>query len=72
LIDNLEPLDSLALARRYAELQVQALEQETKAYESATGKNAALAPFIAEYLPLLRQHFDRAHGVLRAAGQQPG
>jgi putative membrane protein len=67
LIDNLRPLDFLALSRRYAELQVQALEQEANAYEAASG-NAAAAPLTGEYIALLRQQLDRARGVKNAVG----
>jgi putative membrane protein len=67
LIDNLAPLDFLALSRRYAELQVQALEQETKAYEAAA-EDATLAALKTEYLPLLRQQLDRARSVANAVG----
>ena len=35
VLENLEPLDYLALSRRYAEVQVQALEQEIRGYEAA-------------------------------------
>jgi putative membrane protein len=67
LIDNLGPLDFLALSRRYAELQLQALEQEVNAYEAVSG-NAALASLTGEYTPLLRQQLDRARGVAKAVG----
>ena len=68
LIDNLAPLDFLAVSRRYAELQVQALEQETKAYEAAATEDVALAALKTEYLPLLRQQLDRARSVANAVG----
>ena len=35
ILENLEPLDYLALSRRYAEFQVQALEQEMQIYGGA-------------------------------------
>jgi putative membrane protein len=67
LIDNLAPLDFLALSRRYAQLQVRTLEQETEAYEAAA-EDATLAAFKTEYLPLLRQQLDRARSVANAIG----
>lgn len=67
LIDNLGPLDFLALSRRYVELQVQALEQETNAYEAASGTPASAA-LTGEYIPLLRQQLDRARNVAKAVG----
>jgi putative membrane protein len=35
VLENLEPLDHLELSRRYAEVEVQALEQEIRGYEAA-------------------------------------
>jgi len=35
IIENIEPLDYLALSRRYAEVEVQALSREIVAYENA-------------------------------------
>ena len=67
LIDNLVPLDFLALSRRYAEVQVQALEQEANAYQAAAG-NTALAALTGEYIPLLRERLDRARKVAEAVG----
>jgi hypothetical protein len=67
LIDNLVPLDFLALSRRYAEVQVQALEQEANAYHAAAG-NTALAALTGEYMPLLRDRLDRARKVAEAVG----
>jgi putative membrane protein len=68
LIENLAPLDFLALSRRYAELQVQALEQETQEYDQAAKRGGAAEGLIAEFLPQLRQQLDRAHGVAKAVG----
>jgi putative membrane protein len=68
LIENLAPLDFLALSRRYAELQVQALEQETQEYEQAANQAGAAAGLITEYLPQLRQQLDRARGMAKAVG----
>ena len=50
ILENLEPLDFLALSRRYAEIQVQALEQEVRGFASAESspdewlKNLAAIP----------------------------
>ena len=35
VLQNLEPLDYLALSRRYAEVRIQALEQEIRGYDAA-------------------------------------
>ncbi|MER2269721.1 DUF4142 domain-containing protein [Methylobacterium oxalidis] len=35
IVENIEPLDYLALSRRYAEVETQALEKEIAAYEDA-------------------------------------
>jgi cytochrome c-type protein NapC len=35
VVENLEPLDYLALSRRYAEVRIQALEQEIRGYDAA-------------------------------------
>ena len=62
VLENLEPLDHLALSRRYAEVQVQALEQEIKGYEAASrGPDGAMQRFSAEMLPELRQRLGAAH-----------
>jgi predicted outer membrane protein len=47
LIENLEPLDFLALSRRYAELQVQALQQELQVYGGAEKSPAAWVTNVA-------------------------
>jgi len=61
VLENLEPLDHLALTRRYAEVEVQALEQQVRGYEAASqGSDTALKEFATELLPELRQRLDAA------------
>jgi predicted outer membrane protein len=62
VLQNLEPLDYLALSRRYAEVQVQALEQEIRGYEAASrGADEATKQLSAEMLPQLRPRLEAAH-----------
>lgn len=69
VLENLEPLDHLALSRRYAEVQVQALQQEIRGYEAASqGTDGAMKQLSAEMLPQLRQRLDaarRMHGAVQ-------
>ena len=69
VLENLEPLDYLALSRRYAEIEVQALEQEIRGYEAASqGTDGAMKQLSAEMLPQLRQQLDtaqRMHGAVK-------
>jgi len=61
VLENLEPLDHLALNRRYAEIQVQALEQEIRGYEAAAqGMADDMRRLAAEMLPQLRPRLDAA------------
>lgn len=56
IIENLEPLDYLALSRRYAEIQVQALEQEIGIYQAASqSANQDIKTFATQVLPELEQ-----------------
>jgi putative membrane protein len=67
VLENLEPLDYLALSRRYAEVQVQALEQEIRGFEAAgTSADAGLQAIAEETLPALRQQLEAARKVLDA------
>lgn len=60
-LENLEPLDYLALSRRYAEVQVQALGQEIRGYEAAEqGKDEGMKRLATEMLPHLRQRLEVA------------
>jgi putative membrane protein len=64
IIENLEPLDYLALSRRYAEIEVQALEQEIRGYEAAAqGTDEGLKRLTAEMLPQLRHRLEAARGM---------
>jgi predicted outer membrane protein len=61
ILENLEPLDYLALSRRYAEIEIQALTQEIQAYEAAAGgADVGLRQLAAQTLPQLGQHLVSA------------
>lgn len=67
VLENLEPLDHLALSRRYAEVEVQALEQETRGYEAASrGADDATKRLSAEMLPELRRRLEAARRMHEA------
>jgi predicted outer membrane protein len=69
LIENLEPLDFLALSRRYAELQVQALEQELQIYAAAANSPDPWAKSLAaETTPQLTKLLEEARRVQQAVG----
>ncbi|MGG5819673.1 DUF4142 domain-containing protein [Falsiroseomonas sp. HW251] len=60
----LEPLDHLELSRRYAEVQVQALDLEVPAYEAALAStDPSVRALAEEMLPTLRRVLDRARQV---------
>src|SRR4051794_30347197 len=61
ILENLELLDFLALSRRYAEVQVQALEQELQIYRAALQTaDEALSSFARQTLPQLEQQLEGA------------
>ncbi|MBB5696379.1 DUF4142 domain-containing protein [Muricoccus pecuniae] len=69
VFENLEPLDYLALSRRYMEVQMQALEQEERGYEAATRLappelRSAAAAMLPEILRL-QQDAQRALEAVR-------
>ena len=67
ILENLEPLDFLALSRRYAEVQVQALEQELQIYQAALrAPDEALSSFARQTLPQLEQQLEVARKALAA------
>jgi putative membrane protein len=69
VLENLEPLDFLALSRRYAEIQVQALEQEVRGYASADGSpDARLKTLAAETRPRLEQLLTEARQMRQVVG----
>jgi putative membrane protein len=62
VLENLEPLDYLALSRRYAEVQIQALTQEVRGYEAAEQRaDDSIKRLAAEMLPQVRQRLEAAH-----------
>jgi len=67
ILDNLEPLDSLELSRRYAEAQVQALEQEIGIYQAASrDPDQRINAFAAVTLPELQQQLELARKMFEA------
>ena len=55
IVENIEPLDYLALSRRYAEVETQALGREIAAYEEATRSDAQpIRDYVATTLGRLR------------------
>jgi predicted outer membrane protein len=65
--EGLEPLDFLALSRRYAEIQQQALEREIQGYEGAAESgDAAVSALAAEWLPELRRRLEEARRMHEA------
>jgi predicted outer membrane protein len=64
VLENLEPLDYLALSRRYAEVQLQALAQEIRGYEAAEqGADEGMKRLAAEMLPQVRQRLEAARRI---------
>jgi putative membrane protein len=69
ILENLEPLDYLALSRRYAEFQIQALEQEMQIYGGAANSpDGWLRSLAAETAPELRRLLEDAREMRRAVG----
>lgn len=61
IMENLEPLDYLALSRRYAEVQIQALEQEMTIYQAASrSSHQETKAFADQVLPELQKQLDGA------------
>lgn len=69
VLENLEPLDFLALSRRYAEIQVQALEQEVRGFASAeSSPDEWLKNLSRETRPRLEALLDEARRMQKAVG----
>jgi putative membrane protein len=69
ILENLEPLDSLELSRRYAEFQVQALEQELQIYAGVKNAPAAWPGDLADQtLTELRRLLVEAEAMKKAVG----
>jgi putative membrane protein len=69
VLENLEPLDFLALSRRYAEVQVQALEQEVQGYAGGEGSPDEWVRTVArDTRPRLQQLLEEARQVRQAIG----
>jgi putative membrane protein len=69
ILENLEPLDYLALSRRYAEFQTGALEQEIAVYRSAAASGQGWQQSLAaEALPELERLLGEARDMRKAVG----
>jgi predicted outer membrane protein len=67
IIENLEPLNALELSRRYAEVQVQSLEQEINIYRAAgRSPDQGLKAFATQILPGLQQQLDDARTLFQS------
>ena len=67
VLENLEPLDFLALSRRYAEIQVQVLKQEILGYQAAERSSDEVPIRLAvETLPQFQDRLDAARIMLQA------
>ncbi|MBD2749656.1 DUF4142 domain-containing protein [Microvirga sp. BT688] len=67
IIENLEPLDYLALSRRYAEIQLQALGQEIGIYQAAArSPSAEIKAFAEQVLPELQRQQEGAQRMHEA------
>ena len=70
ILENLEPLDSLELSRRYSEVQVQALEQEMAAYAQAeSSPDGWVATVARDSKARLQGLLDEARQVRHAIGR---
>jgi putative membrane protein len=68
VLENLEPLDALELSRRYAEVEVQALEQELRIYRSVPASDESLRAFANDSAPKLQQLLEDARRARQAIG----
>jgi predicted outer membrane protein len=67
LLENLEPLDHLELSRRYAEMEVEALEQELGIYRAASrSPQRDVMAFAEEVLPELQRQRSAAQQMFDA------
>jgi putative membrane protein len=67
ILENLQPLDSLELSRRYAEVQVQALEQELQNYAAAESSlDEWVRTFARDTRPRLQELLDEARRLRQA------
>ena len=70
ILENLEPLDSLELSRRYSEVQVQALEQEMAAYAQAeSSPDGWVATVARDSKARLQGLLDEARQVRQTIGR---
>ncbi|MCB8821103.1 DUF4142 domain-containing protein [Microvirga rosea] len=67
IIENLEPLDYLALSRRYAEVQLQALDQELTIYRAASqSQHQEMKAFADQIVPELQKQRQEAQKMYEA------
>jgi len=68
IIENLEPLDSLELSRRCAEVEVQALEQELGIYRAVPASDEAIRVLANDTVPKLEERLDEAQRARQSLG----
>lgn len=67
ILENLQPLDYLALSRRYAEVQLQAIGQEIGIYQAAgRSSHQEIAAFASQVLPDLQRQQAEARKAYEA------
>ncbi|WP_262029256.1 DUF4142 domain-containing protein [Microvirga sp. Mcv34] len=67
ILENLEPLDYLALSRRYAEIQIQALDQELGIYRAASrSSHKDIKSFADQVIPELEKQREDARTMFDA------
>jgi predicted outer membrane protein len=68
VLENLEPLDALELSRRYAEVEIQALEQELQIYRAAPTGDAPVQGLANETVPKLQELLEQAKRARQTLG----
>jgi putative membrane protein len=68
ILENLQPLDGLELSRRYAEVEIQALEQELQIYRAAPTGDAPIQGLANETVPKLQELLDQAQRARQTLG----
>ena len=68
ILENLEPLDALELSRRYAEIEIQALEQELQIYGAAPSSDEKVQALANETAPKLHELLAEAKRARQSLG----
>ena len=68
LFENLEPLDALELSRRYAEVELQALEQELLIYRAAPTAEEKIQVLANETAPKLQELLEEVKRARQSLG----